>query len=257
MSLNKNNIFCISLFYNIDGRTLNIRDKFKNQAESFGMEFTFFDAIDGKKIKMMNCDDSDVLNDKQTMCETACGIRFNYTPSKHIRPSSNPTLSKYYIGCALSHLCLYKKLLYDNKNDYYLIFEDDFIFSKTYNFNDLKKDVINLPPKFDLCFFSPKHVSCRPYPKENTINDYIYKYSGAISGTSMYMISKQCAKKILDYDGLNVNFAADELLTNISINSLIPNMTLDGYSTNKMYGFGHLERHNFKSDIVKRLNLNY
>jgi len=259
MILNKENTICISLqqpnsdtlkMHQYSECVLNRRDNFSNQAKYFGLDFCFFDAIDGASIEKY---DKDSNKHNQTMCRTKCGIKFNYKPTQLIfNNCSNPTLSNYYIACALSHLCLYEKLLFDSVNDFYLIFEDDYIFSKNFTINDLRFDLSNLPKDVDLCFFSPRHAGVDSYTKEKQINESIYKIknTNGIEGTSMYLISKKGAEKLLNVDGLNVNYNADELIGR-HLNDLIC------YNTDKIYGFGHLERHKFDTNIIKKFNLNY
>ena len=251
--LNKNNIFCVSLNNKKnEHRVLNTREKFNKQANDFGMEFSFFDAIYGDDIKLYN--DNNRQNDKETMGRTSCGIKFKYKPSELITSQcSNPRLNFYYIGCSLSHLSLYEQLLFDDDNKFYLIFEDDFIFSKNLNYQNLFSDIKNLPEDADICFFAPSH--CFPfllYTKESNINNHFYKMSknNGISGTSMYLITKSGAEKLLNIDGMNVNFNADELLSKFF-------HILNGYCSHNIYGFGHLERMNFDKNIVTTLNLNY
>jgi len=250
--LNKNNTFCVSLNKQHPARTLNTRDKFNNQAKCFGMDFRYFDAVDGDEIKLYN--DNSKNNDKQTVGRTKCGISFRYTPSKLITQNcANSELSFYYIGCALSHLKLYENLLFDKDNDYYLIFEDDFIFSKKYTYTHLVEDINKIPKDADICFFAPPH--CSPftsYSKQNDVDNHIYMLNknNRISGTSMYLITKLGAEKLLNIDGMNVNWASDEFLQ-MSLG------ILNAYNTHKMYGFGHLERLNYNIKIIETLDLNY
>ena len=251
--LNKNNVFCVSLNnINNENRILNTREKFNKQAKDFGIKFKYFDAIYGDGVKLFN--DNNKQNDKETMGRTSCGIKFKYKPTELITPHcSNPVLPFYYIGCALSHLSLYEQLLFDKDNDFYLIFEDDFIFNKSVNYQNILNDVTNLPKDADICFFAPPHSSPYvQYSKEHDVNDYVYKMSkhNGISGTSMYLITKAGAEKLLNIDGMNVNFNSDELLSKCF-------HILNAYCTHKIYGYGHLERMGFDNNIITRLNLNY
>ena len=251
--LNKNNIFCVSLNRkNNEYRVLNSRDKFNKQANDFGMSFTYFNAIDGDGIKLYK--DNNRQNDMETMGRTNCGIKFKYKPTELITKNcSNNRLSFYYIGCALSHLSLYEQLLFDDDNKFYLIFEDDFIFSKNVNYQNLCNDIKNIPQDADICFFAPSHCSpFNTYSKEKDVNDNFYKMSKStgISGTSMYLITKSGAEKLLNIDGMNVNYNSDELLSKFF-------HILNGYCAYNTYGFGHLERMNFDKNIINKLNLNY
>ena len=111
---------------------------------------------------------------------------------------------KGFIGCALSHYNLWKQLLDDKNNDYYLIMEDDF--SLCTNFKNklefLKPELISRE-----CLFLGYHMF-----EKNRINvKNIYDYSSEtiqiksldknlyIGGYFAYSINKNGAKKIIDY----------------------------------------------------------
>ena len=144
-------------------------------------------------------------------------------------------------------------MLFDKDNDFYLIFEDDFIFSKSVNYENILNDITNLPKDADICFFAPPHSSpFTSYTKDQDINNCVYKMrkDNGISGTSMYLITKSGAEKLLNIDGMNVNFNSDELLSKCF-------NILNGYCTHKIYGYGHLERMGFDKNIITKLNLNY
>lgn len=108
---------------------------------------------------------------------------------------------KGVIGCALTHLKLWKQLLVDNSTDVYLIMEDDVTFKpdiSTYlkDLAGLKLDVIMLGYHMfekDKCKFKDEtKVTVRP------LNAPLY-----VGGTFCYMINKKGAKSLVDYINAN------------------------------------------------------
>ena len=253
--MNNTNTFCISLLKPVIERQLNSRDNFSKQAKDFGLDFSFSDSIDCRDLQ--TDDNIDVYTTEihiPTIIRGKDNLKFKYTPNEC--DQFNAHLPLYYIGCSISHLLMYERLLFDSNNPYYLIFEDDFIFTKNYNSSDLMKDIRNLPSDFDMGLFAVQHSSCKPLPIEKAINDDFYKcqpIKNGISGTSMYIISKTFAKTILDYSGLNVSYNADYLFGFIENNI----RKLNIYQSRKNYGYGHLERMNWDKNIIEQLNLNF
>lgn len=111
---------------------------------------------------------------------------------------------KGVIGCAMSHYNLWKQLLNDNNNEYYLIMEDDFTLCNDFNDkiailkNDfIEKDVIFLG--YHMFSYNREHVA-NIYNTEsiNTeidiLNNDLY-----IGGTHCYSINKQGAQIMVNY----------------------------------------------------------
>jgi len=112
---------------------------------------------------------------------------------------------KGFIGCALSHYRLWKKLLNDKENDYYLIFEDDIKLSP-----DFASKMVSLKDKYTQCDFlflgyhmferernQVRHIYDIEEPE--TLNIAKLEQGIYIGGFFAYSISKQGAKKLLDY----------------------------------------------------------
>ena len=147
--MNNTNTFCISLLKPVIERQLNSRDNFSKQAKDFGLDFSFSDSIDCRDLQ--TDDNIDVYTTEihiPTIIRGKDNLKFKYTPNEC--DQFNAHLPLYYIGCSISHLLMYERLLFDSNNPYYLIFEDDFIFTKNYNSSDLMKDIRNLPSDFDM-----------------------------------------------------------------------------------------------------------
>jgi GR25 family glycosyltransferase involved in LPS biosynthesis len=100
---------------------------------------------------------------------------------------------KGFIGCALSHYNLWKQLLDDAKNEYYVIFEDDF--SLTLDFKESFRSLISEFPTRDVLFMGCTHTrtssdAMRMQPLNRT---------NYIGGTFAYSINKRGAQKMIDY----------------------------------------------------------
>ena len=123
---------------------------------------------------------------------------------------------KCVIGCALSHYNIWIELLNDKKNDYYVIFEDDFSLSENFSeiFNFTKKwlesgDVSCMIPG-DVSHQSPSEnvdmlfLGYHTHNKINNTNSTSYVITNYdndlyIGGFFSYIITKNGAKKILKY----------------------------------------------------------
>lgn len=182
------------------------------------IDYEFVEAIDGKTIKP-----------SQSI----------YNMFKH----NEFGFRKGVIGCALSHMTLFMKLLYDNENEYYIIFEDDVEFV-----DDFKN-------KLELCckHFEKTEMDflllgafTLQYPNVNTNELKIASrhliYNDGLHG---YMISKNGAKKILEFvqkNGLRLAIDSAGILNHIfnnkiqSVNEYLvsqkgTNIYLDKFST--------------------------
>ena len=107
-----------------------------------------------------------------------------------------------FIGCALSHINLWKKLLQDNNNNYYLILEDDITLCQNIKkkINDVQSKITNI----DILFLgyhmykNKRDINVYDVESENytihLLNKPLY-----IGGLFSYFITKPGAKKMLDY----------------------------------------------------------
>lgn len=132
------------------------------------------------------------------------------------------------VGCTLSHISIYQKILADNNiddNDYTLICEDDALFS-----NNFQADLDKLLPYCDADFiwigqskiadFNDSELEINypiaPYflskkiEKTNLI--YSLPYKPYFAGTVAYLIRKQAVKKLLDFAKLPFWLADDYIL---------------------------------------------
>ena len=113
-----------------------------------------------------------------------------------------------FFGCALSHFLLWKRLLDDKKNNFYLILEDDVKLSDNF-YKHIENNQNNMNNN-DLIFFGylmynnernkVKHI----YDIENsTINIEKLNNNLFIGGTHCYSINKLGARKMINYMEIN------------------------------------------------------
>jgi collagen beta-1,O-galactosyltransferase len=116
---------------------------------------------------------------------------------------------KGVIGCSLSHYYLWKELINDDKNEYYIILEDDIRF--TCNFSDKIKNIEKHFVDTELLFLG-YHMFKRVrdqvknvYDDEECIEINIKKLCSHnyIGGTFGYTINKKGAFKLLKYIEIN------------------------------------------------------
>lgn len=109
------------------------------------------------------------------------------------------------VGCALSHVNLWKALLVDQKTNYYVILEDDITLC-----DNFKAKFESLRPVFQkesylllgYHMFS-KNRQAMKVPEKGSLEIKDLNYSIYIGGTFGYSINKQGAKILLDYISVN------------------------------------------------------
>lgn len=158
-------------------RSLDRRRYMQALLKDFPYPWEFFEAVDGREIKNLN----EVYNEKKA-------IHFY-----------GKALTRGEVGCALSHLGIYKKMI-DENIDKALILEDDIILEKNFlelitmlNKKKLHNDVILLGQSDDkaiIKFFGEKITD--KYKLLQVV------HSGY--GTYAYMIDIEAAKKIIRFN---------------------------------------------------------
>ena len=189
---------------------LNGEDQFNGQEKNKHIKLLNLERRPDRKLQMCK-----LLND--------IGLTSDYTIFKAVDGNElEPTLDlkllfdgndfgnrRGVIGCALSHLKMWRELLADKDNNYYVIFEDDFTLIPTF-----KDHFIELTPEFEekeVIFLGyhmfaskralVKHIydnnanaNANANIKVEPLNKTLY-----IGGTFAYSINKVGAKKIVDY----------------------------------------------------------
>jgi GR25 family glycosyltransferase involved in LPS biosynthesis len=136
------------------------------------------------------------------------------------------------IGCALSHLHLWKQFL-NSKNEYAIIFEDDVIFEDNFSKEYILEMIKYTPSNFDILYLGCFNSTFFKYfgyivnnNKSKQINHYI-EIPKIAFGTHAYIISKNGANKLIKLLDGNIFFHLD-----ICIQNLCKKQLLNSFSTN-------------------------
>jgi len=147
---------------------------------------------------------------------------------------------KSFIGCALSHYNIWIDLLKDIKNDYYIIFEDDFSLHKNFidNLNITTNYVDNNINNIDFLFLGYHRLKENTENKTNDIFSIInfIEYDNYIGGFFSYIITKKGANKILNYINTNgIKHGIDYLIkinNELNIYEACPNIAYSSWVNN-------------------------
>lgn len=107
-------------------------------------------------------------------------------------------LKKGELGCFLSHIIIWKKII-DENIDKALIFEDDCVFNCNFE-NKLQKILLELPYEFNIIWLGGK--TCDNY--SSSLNKQISENISIFNedfpyGAFTYLLSLECAKKLYNY----------------------------------------------------------
>lgn len=127
-------------------------------------------------------------------------------------------VSKNMVGCGISHIKLWEKIVNENIEKA-LILEDDFIFKDDF-LNKFNKIIENTPIDYDMIFLTSNFIHNKTL-KLYDINEYFYKQS-LISQTLGYIITLNGAKKILK----DINKVTYHIDVELCLNSLLYNYNI-------------------------------
>jgi glycosyl transferase family 25 len=178
----------------------------KKVMDKYNLKFNRFDAVYGKELS-----EDQINKNTNIICRTLL-------------------CNNGIIGCAMSHIQLWNKLLEDKNNDKYLILEDDIhdidIEQLNSLFNFINKN------NFDYDFISLNCVSmfCQNLNKGIKVNEKLYLTNKLFTmGTGGYIINKNGAKKLVDmFNKYKISYHID---ISIAIKKLISH-NLKHYNTN-------------------------
>jgi glycosyl transferase family 25 len=172
-----------------------------------GLQYEIYYGVNGKDIKFFSTNDVNIklLNYNSEI--------YYYDTTMRI----NKQLMKIgEIGCSLSHLKIYQKLLDDDIHDKYLIFEDDV--ELITSLDTLYNTISNIPDDFDFLHIAKSDYY--PFVKNQKINDYFYDICKQyFNRTTAYIISKSGATKLLNHTKNLINVPVDDLISNFTINN--------------------------------------
>ncbi len=150
------------------------RENIAKRLSGFGLDFTFFDAADGKKLP------ASVLE----------YLDYNFSPKYYL---SSKSLTLGEIDCAISHIKVYEHMVENNIKSA-IILEDDAIVSQ--HFKEIVEDTLNKNGKVKSHFFKKRIVegyrlAHYKSPSKNSRRCIIY--------ATAYLITLSGAKKLLNY----------------------------------------------------------
>ncbi len=191
----------------------NRREKIKEQLDKFALNYSFFEATDGYKIKITDLatGDSftglDIKNNKNKFgyqstykitCDPSDVNPFEFKYSEILKDWNDP-ITAGELGIWCSYLRLYKKIN-DEKIEDAIIFEDDIII-KSENFDkELSNFIKHVPKDYDMAFLDLNLHKGQQFQLAD--NPYINKFSQDAKAWGNYAIlySKKIIEKLLSID---------------------------------------------------------
>jgi len=123
---------------------------------------------------------------------------------KHMFRGNDFSYRKGVLGCALTHIAIWERLLMDADNDYYIVLEDDITLNKEFSKNiDNMKETFNEKDVVFLGYHMKNDMREKfrfLYNRDNTLDVKIAKLTEKLfyGGTIGYSINKLAAKKLLE-----------------------------------------------------------
>ena len=169
------------------------RDYIKNHFGKYDIDFEFFDAVDGRILPQ---DYIDGVYDQE------------------IAKKTWKDMNRGEIGCSLSHMGIYEKMINENITEA-IIFEDDVILNDDFN-EFLKSKDKWLKPNMELILLGYQNTDYFKIPWQKLFltgsKDYkIGKFYGYGSGTHAYYINLSGAKKMLSKNKPKIIRAIDDI----------------------------------------------
>ena len=150
---------------------------------------------------------------------------------------SNADLTDGEKACFLSHASLWKKVI-DENLDYICIFEDDIYLGK--NINNFLLDISCYPKDFDIIKLESFHnpILIDSTFKKQVFNRYLYKLVSRNLGAAGYILSRNCAEKLIYYFHSSKKFEA------------VDHFLFETLVYNKNYNIFHIEPSICKQDFL-------
>lgn len=161
------------------------RENIAKRLSGLGLDFTFFDATDGKKLP------TSVLE----------SVDYDFYPKHYLSPKP---LTLGEIGCAISHIKVYEHMV-ENNIESAIILEDDAIVSQ--HFKEIVEDTLNkINKNHELIFFDHGKVKSHFFKKQIVEGYRLAHYKTpsknsrrCIIYATAYLITLSGAKKLLNY----------------------------------------------------------
>lgn len=163
-------------------------EKNRDRMDKFTYFYSTSDLNDRVPLERFNAIYGKDLNIQKYVTPTAYSVLLE-NEEKNYR-TKHYQLTRGAVGCYLSHMALFEKLLEDNTVDYYIIFEDDAIVMSSV-YNRILKALNMAPSDWDMIVFSPiMEVSKR---KGRLFNKF-----ETFWGLSGYIVNKKGARTLVE-----------------------------------------------------------
>lgn len=174
--LNINNFEIYIIHMTKNATRLDNFDKYYNKSDIHFKKYTVFPAVVGKSLDLINFVTPNAYT--QILDVEKTSIR------KH-----HYDLTRGAVGCYLSHLSIYKKIV-ESKIDYGIIFEDDSIISSDF-YARLQYGLTQIPDDWDIFLLGLTCLKCDIKSEYITVNRFW--------GTHGYIIKNKSAAKLVEY----------------------------------------------------------
>lgn len=168
---------------------------------TISLDIQIFKAVNGREIIVQNTEEEHM---KTLLLPTGETYKYDTT----VRTNNN-RMCAGELGCALSHISLYKQLLEQEcEGTSYLIIEDDAELVKTPA--ELCILLNHVPADADLCHLALS--DCFPFIKTTQTNEHFFECKKQyFNRTTAYLITKKGARKIIDFTNNSINLPSDDL----------------------------------------------
>lgn len=216
-------VYVINLPKNYNRLTKFLKNYRNSDLNSF--KLNIFEAVNGKEINIEEHVTPEALEQIKETEKT--GVR---THHHH--------LTKGAVGCYLSHLGIYKKILEENSLDSALIFEDDSTIPLNL-YDIILENLLIIPKDWDIINFGCMCVKCT--------DKVLYQIPERFFLTNCYLINLAGVKKILGY---HENHKIDKQIDS-ELSLMASNKKINLYCSKTFIG-----QNNFKTDIQMPLRNN-
>lgn len=178
-TLQPSNEFGETFLINLERRTDRLQRFLKgyNSSDLKGNNITKFHAVDGSRVNMRTVPITDIAALELKQLETT-GFRY-----KHYQ------LTKGAIGCYLSHVRVWKRIMQSNQ-ERALIFEDDASIPPNCGLQ-MKKAMQHIPDDWDIIVFGKHCSDCEDKGKYVKVNRFILLHAYMINRTAITKIAKE------------------------------------------------------------------
>jgi len=174
-----------------------------NKLSQIGLQCSLFYGVNGEDIKV-------TTTESPIICKLEYNSEVNYYDTS-IKVNKQ-IMTQGELGCAWSHIDIYKSLLNEESTNKYLIFEDDVEIVESLEY--LYKCLSSIPDNIDMCHVAKS--DWYPFVLFNNVNEMWYDVRKSyFNRLTAYIVSKKGAQKILDYTKDHINIPADDLLSNM------------------------------------------